>query len=428
MPAAGVPDALERLTARRYLRALAALGGGWAGYILFPFVLAKSLAAPGWLVTVSVVMETSGMLLALYWGQLMDRGGRRRWLLRGGVGGRLVLVLAVLVHSAYGFLALLGVVYFFAAMFYPAQNGILQANIGSARRGRVFGQGALVQNLTAAAFSLLLGRMLDADPGRFRLVYPLVGAVGFLYPLILARLPRPAHDATEDPLGIFIVPRLPLGRVAWRRLGPALVTPFREAAATFAADHQFRWYEANFMIYGMAYMMLAPVLPLFFTQELNLSYQEISSARVLIASLGVALFSPLMGRLMDRIHPVRLSTISFAVVALYPAALLVGSHLFVDHPALTAYFAFGFYSLGMAGINVTWNVGSISFAPNGKGGHYQGIHVAMVGIRGALGPVVGFLLLRWAGYREVFVTAAVVFLLAALSSRLLGRQLGRAAE
>ncbi len=403
---------------------MVAQGVWWSGYLLFPFVLAKTLAAPDWLVTVSVVMETSGMLLALYWGQLMDKGGRRRWLLRGGVGGRLVLVLALFVHSATGFLALLGVVYFFAAMFYPAQNGILQANIGPQRRGRVFGKGALVQHLTAAATSLFLGYLLDGNPERFRQIYPCVGAVGFLYPLVLARLPRPQHDTTNDPLGVFTVPRLPLGPVAWRRLGRALVTPFKEARATFATDHDFRWYEANFMIYGLAYMMLIPVLPLFFTHELNLSYQEISSARVLIASLGVALFGPLMGQLMDRFHPVRLCTISFAVVALYPASLAVGAKLLAGHPALTAYIAFGFYSLGMAGINVTWNVGSITFAPTGQGGYYQGIHVAMVGIRGTVGPVVGFLLLRWAGYRVVFIAAAAVFLLAALSSGVLGRKLG----
>ncbi|NCQ35547.1 hypothetical protein GW813_10870, partial [bacterium] len=171
---AAPPDALERLTVRRYLLAMVAQGVWWSGYLLFPFVLAKSLAAPDWVVTLSAVMETSGMLLALYWGQLMDRGGRRRWLLRGGLGGRLVLVSALEVSSAYGFLALLAVVYFFAAMFYPAQNGILQANIGPTRRGSVFGRGALVQHLTAAATSLLLGRLLDGDPERFRLVYPVV--------------------------------------------------------------------------------------------------------------------------------------------------------------------------------------------------------------------------------------------------------------
>ncbi len=403
-----------------------AQGVWWSGYLLFPFVLAKSLAAPGWLVTVSVVMETTFMLLAVFWGQLMDRGGRRRWLVWGGVGGRLSLLLAVFTATAGQFLVLIGLAYFFAALVYPAQNGILQANIPAARRGRVFGLGAMVQHFTAAATSLLVGYLLDLDPGLYRLVFPAIGAVGFLYLLILARLPRPEGDTAHDPAGIFVVPRLPLGRPRWRRLGPALVTPYREAVATFRADRAFFWFESNFMIYGIAYMMLIPVMPLFFTQELNLSYREISSARVLIASVGVASLGPLMGRLMDRIHPVRLCTISFGIITLYPAALAVGAALMPDRPALVAYVAFAFYSLGMAGITVTWNVGSISFAPPGQGGYYQGIHVAMVGIRGMLGPVLGFALTTWAGYREVFVVAAAVFIAASLSSAALGRTIAPA--
>ena len=131
-----------------------------------------------------------------------------------------------------------------------------------------------------------------------------------------------------------------------------------------------------------------------------------------------------MGRLMDRIHPVRLCTLSFGVIALYPMALAAGAVLAPGHPVGTVYLAFGFYSLGMAGINVTWNVGSISFAPEGQGGYYQGIHVAMVGIRGLLGPLLGFALVNLLGYREVFVVSAVVFLAASASSASLGRRLG----
>jgi MFS family permease len=208
----------------------------------------------------------------------------------------------------------------------------------------------------------------------------------------------------------------------------AAASPFREAAATFREDRDFYWFEINFMIYGIAYMMLMPVVPLYFTEELDLSYQQISHARVLIASLGVALLGPLMGRLMDRHHPVRLSSASYAALALYPLTLAAGTLLPSVSPATVAYAAFGVYALAMAGINVTWNVGSISFAPPGRGGYYQGVHVAMVGGRGLIGPLIGFAVLRLLGYREVFAVAAAIFLGAAFSSALLGRRLDRRAR
>lgn len=418
------PEHLERLTIRRYLFGMSAQGVWYTGMILFPFVLAKSLTAPAWQVTLSVVMETTGMMLALYWGQLMVHGGRRRGLFWSGLLGRVVVVATFWVSTSGQFLWMLGAVYFFTALVYPAQNGILQQNIHPSRQGQVFGWGALVQHLTAAVCSLAVGAVLNRDPDNFRYVYPVIGLVGFVFPLVLAGLPRPDGDQTVDPPRYFTVPRLPLGSVKWRRLPGALVQPFREAVATFSADRDFAWFEGNFMIYGIAYMMLIPVVPLFFANELNLSYQEISSSRVLIGSIGVALLGPASGRLMDRIHPVRMSTISFGTISLYPATLAVGALIGAADPALAAYVAFGVYSVGMAGVNVTWNVGSLAFAPKGQGGYYQGIHVTMVGIRGVLGPAIGFVVLKTLGYREVFALAFLIFLLAAASSALLSRRCG----
>ncbi|MFO7609663.1 MAG: MFS transporter [Candidatus Krumholzibacteriia bacterium] len=399
---------LERLTIRRYIQAMVFQGIWTAGQFLFPFVLAKSLAAPGWLVTVAVIMETTGMMLALYWGQLMDTGGRGRWLVWGGLGGRVVLVAALLVQTAGQFVVLLGIVYFFSAMVYPAQNSILQANLRPERHGQVFGLGSRVQLLTAAVTSLAVGAVLERDPDLFRWVYPTLGVLGFGYPLLLASLPGPVARVANEP-GVFAVPRLPAGPIRWGRVLRTLASPFVETARTFRAAPDFRRYEDAFMIYGVAFMMLAPVVPLFFAHELNLSYQQITTARVLIASLGVGLLGPLAGRLMDRIKPARLCAISFGLMALFPVTLALGKYLLPGEPVGAAYLAFAVYSVGMAGINVAWNVGSISFAPPGLGGRYQAIHVALVGARGLLGPLIGFVILEFLGYREVFAGAALLF-------------------
>ena len=214
------PLPLEALTLRRYLIGMVFQGIWYSGYLLFPFVLAKSLGASGGLVTVAVTMDTAGMLLALYWGHLMARGGRRRWLFWGGVGGRLVLLSSVFVVSAGQFVGLLSLVYFFSALVYPAQNGIFQANFHPSRQGRFFGHGALVQHVTAASVSLVIGRILDQDPGFFRQVYPLIGTCGFVYLLILSRLPRPADDrspeAAVDRISIFSLPIVSSRRSARR--------------------------------------------------------------------------------------------------------------------------------------------------------------------------------------------------------------------
>ena len=412
------PD-LERATTRRYYLGTVFQGIWTTGQYLFPFVLAKSLGAPSWLVTLSVMMETSGMVLGLYWGQLMATGRRRRVLFWGGLAGRGVTVTALLVTTPGQFVAMLAVVYLFISIVYPAQNSILQENIRPARRGEVFGRGAFIQHGVAAACSVAVGFFLDRDPMSFRWIFPILGVVGFGYPLVLSFLPRATMPAGTPGAGPSAPPPVA------RSLAAALWQPFLDARDTFRRDRAYLWYQLNFTLYGIAFIMLVPVVPLYFTRELQLDYADIANARVLIGSLGIALLGPVAGRLMDRLHPVRLCALSFGWVTLFPLTMALGPTVLGLTPAQTAYAAFVIYSVGMAGVNVTWNVGSITFAPPGRGGHYQGIHVAMVGIRGVLAPVLGFLLLTFLGYREVFLAAAGLFLSASVSSTLLARRLQR---
>ncbi len=408
---------VERTTARRYWLGMFFQGIWFTGQILFPFVLAKSLAAPAWLVTLSVLMESTGMVAGLYWGGVMQSGGRRRALFWGGLAGRVVVVAALWITTPGAFVAMLAVVYLLGALVYPAQNSILQENIPAARRGAVFGRGAMVQHGTAVVCSFLVGLLLDGDPMAYRYIYPVLGLLGFGYPLVLATLPRPPIAAVAAPVVGPVAPPV------WRSLATAVSQPFFDARDTFRRDRAYLWYQTNFTIYGVAFIMLVPVVPLYFASELHLPYQDIAQSRVLIGSLGVGLLGPLAGKLMDRLHPARLCAMSFGWVTMFPLMLAAGPSLDLT-PTQTAYAAFVIYSIGMAGVNVTWNVGSMAFAPPGQGGHYQGIHVAMVGVRGVLAPILGYLLLTFLGYREVFLVAAGLFLTAAVSSALLARRVG----
>jgi hypothetical protein len=167
------------------------------------------------------------------------------------------------------------------------------------------------------------------------------------------------------------------------------------------------------------------LLPILFRDRFNLAYEQISTARILIAQLGVAMLGPLMGRIMDGYHPARLCRLAFGLMALFPVGLILAGRLQIAQPVKLIYLAFVLYSLGMAGVNIVWNVGSIVFAPPGQASHYQGIHVAMVGVRGLLGPAIGYGLYRFVGLDSVMVLATLLFLVASSSSGLLWRWLVR---
>jgi len=73
----GVDELLpsESYTLPRFLLGMVFQGVWWAGYLLVPFVLAKSLNASGGLITLAVTMDFGGMLLAVYWGYWLTRAG-----------------------------------------------------------------------------------------------------------------------------------------------------------------------------------------------------------------------------------------------------------------------------------------------------------------------------------------------------------------
>ena len=433
---AEAPSARERFTLPRFLFGMIFQGIWWAGYLLVPFVLAKSLAAPATLITLAVAMDTGGMFLALHWGHLLARGLGRQVTFWGGVAGRLIFLLSFLTTSAASFLILLAVVYFFAALVYPAQNGILQANFRPRLQGRIWGLGTSIQNFVAVATSLVMGMVLDRDPDLYRAVYAVIGCCGFVYLLVLSRLFLPATvvpGGTEQPAMPDCgtgEPRLPPPLPAWEllragRLLRGLVRPFSEALTIFRRDRGYLWYEINFTVYGMAFLMIYAMLPGLLASHLGLSYEQISTGRIVIAQAGVALLAPLMGRFSDRHHPARLCQLAFGIMALFPVGLILAHDLQTSRPDLLVYAVFAVYAVGMSGVNIGWNVGSISFAPPGQGSRYQGIHVALVGVRGLLGPGLGLVIYRLYGMTQVFVVAFGFLVVASFSAGALSGWLKR---
>jgi hypothetical protein len=103
-------------------------------------------------------------------------------------------------------------------------------------------------------------------------------------------------------------------------MGRSLRSPFAGSLIILERDRTFRRYETAFMCYGMAFMMLQPVIPVFLVEVLHVDYSQASNARGLIFYSMMVLFSPVFGRMLDRSDPVKLSAFAFLLLALFPSA------------------------------------------------------------------------------------------------------------
>lgn len=398
----GATSRVGRYTQRAWLRVSALEGVVLGVLILNEYVAKKTLGASDAVLTTLVVAPTAALLFSAWWSGFLGRREKSSTFLVYGVLGRLSLVLVAGTASAGAFTAVIAVATFLFGAIIPAHNALLQRNFTVAERGRVVGVAVAVQSLATIAASVAAGRIYDAWPSGYRAMYVVAGACGFAACRMLSRV-RFRHVAGRER-------ELPLfGATLVRDLAPALRRPFAGTVRLLREDAGFRRYETAYMAYGMAWMMLLPTVPVFLVERLDAAYAQVSMARGLIYFSVLAAASPLFGRLLDRVGPLRVSRLSFAVLALYPLLLVSAGSLG------PVYAAFALFGVGMAGVQLGWTIGPIYFARERDSAGYMGAHVALVGLRSVVGAPLGMVLYRATGSPEAtFAAAALLFLLATL--------------
>jgi MFS family permease len=222
--------------------------------------------------------------------------------------------------------------------------------------------------------------------------------------------------------GIWVLARAPL-RGAYRYLHAepqprtwhsVFVKPVIGFLELLRSDRDFARFENFFFMYGVAFMILAPVVPSYMVDVAGMRFEETQLAEGVLFQLGGLLLPSLWGKLMDRTGPYKLCGIVFAILSLYPLLLLATpAWQALGIPLVMAvYIAKAVFGAGMAGLNVAWNLAPISFAGKADSGMYTGAHVTLTGIRAMLAPFIGALVLKHFGYNWVFVLGACVFLIA----------------
>jgi MFS family permease len=402
----------ERYTLRRYLPAVVAEGivfallGG-----LGDIVLAKGLkASPGY-VTALAMMFPASLLFAVVAGGLMKGRAKGPYLLAAGLLGRGPLLLMPLVESPLAFVALMFCAASATSVIVPAQTTIVQANYAPERRARLFALAQAAATLAGIAAALLCGLWLDKDERAYRVIFPVAGVLGVAAPVLYGRIKL---------------------RRARRRFGtrgaaaPGLGGAVGEAIASVTdglrllrEEPRFRRFETGFFLYGAAFMCLQPIIPVYLVSTLHADYAEASIAKSGVFGLASTLMLAPFGRLVDRIGPARGGVRFFGILALFPLALAAASTMPQAYPA------FAIYGTAMAGVNILWSLGSIHFARGRESGPFQGVHVALVGVRGLLAPLLGYAALALGRPRLGMALASGLLLCAVLVMARLARDEAR---
>jgi len=409
---------------------LTALGG---------YVMQKGLKATDWEMTILTIVSGLPYLLTPFWSQFMRKHGTRGTLsFTPFIEAGAILLLAC-VWMPWQFIALIGVNMIASTAMLPIQNFVMQQNYAVSLRGRIFGQLSSFFILVSMSAALLTAVVLDMKPvalniplpkflfpggplrasiETFRFVFPLA-AVAWLVGRMMFRSLRARGE------GVVLAPaRKHAQQVGYLK---SLITSFGEVVKVFRNDRNFFLYEMGFMLYGTAIIMIGPVVPIVANQKMNATYLEYALATMLVSSLVQLPLGPVWGVIMDRLKGPRTSLIIYLILIVSMVILWGAAE---QNSKWLLGLGFVVQGVGMAGINITWNLGSVEFSKRGEVDRYTSSHVFLVGLRFTYAPLLGIGIMSLLGGVQrgapwVFLSGTVTLSLACILMIYLRRSMVR---
>jgi MFS family permease len=376
------------------------MAGAVFSILTFGEVIArKSLGASALAVTLLTMTMPVSSLTSVWWGRLLVGRDQRKFLLLYGIIAYIAISSGLFLNSVAHILAMYIVFFLFNALMTTAENRILQQYIPSSGIGRLFGFASGIRTGIAAVVSVFAGFYMEKVEYGFRHLYVLIAFIGILGLLQMTSFKMKRIKGSES---------IPINRrLLWE--------PVRKIIKLLKMRPDFLRFEAAFMVYGVAFMMTLPVIPLFLVDDLKFDYGTIGIVRIMIPQLVMILAIPIIGRFFDRSTPHRVAVVFFFLLAFFPALLILSMQFEGTPQTVIVCIAFGLFGIAMSGVTLLWSLSSLRFARDEDVGVYHSVHVTATGIRGSFAPLLGYFIMTLMGKTTALLTASIIWLIASLA-------------
>lgn len=393
-------------TTHRYV-SYAAMGGAVGSFLGFGEVIArKSLHSSGLAITMLTMLAPIASLSTLWWARLLVGRSQRKLILFVGSAGVLALASGFFLASIEHLLLIYLIFFSFVNGLYgQAENRVLQQHISPNATGKTFGMGQSMAQAVGALVSAGAGFYMDKVPSGYQHLFLASAIIAMMSMAMLASIRTTTGTYEERE----------------RMNSKFLLSPLANMYKLLKKRPDFLRFEISFMLYGTAFMMVLPVVPLFLVDDLKFSYSQIGMARGMVTQLVMIAGVPFFGRIFDRTTPHRMAVWIFASLAVYPLALLAALPLEGVWRSAAVYFAYAWFGFSMSGLTVIWSLSSMRFSAGEDSGIFQSVHVAATSLRACYAPLLGFAVMHYFGKVTTLFAASGVWLLASASVYIMRR-------
>ncbi len=341
-------------------------------YTLIPFILRKDLGATMFQVSLFVMLRPVLSVFSFYWSAYLKEG--RGKLIANLVSASVLAYLPFLFFpwaGNYWFLLFASALYqLFSRAAVPSLIEVLKRNMPKSKREHAFSLFFILSFVESGVLGLLFGSLLDAHVVNWQTLFFFAALMGLSSMLLFSRQKVPVLPSEPEPSGT------------------SLLQPWKESFQLIRNRADFASFQGAFMIGGSALMLMAPALASYYVDTLQLTYSNITTARFIFMAIGVAGSSLLWKKGLSRIPLLKLTIWVLFGFGLFPIALL-----FAQIDAWFLYLAFFIYGIAQAGSHLIWNLSGTFFAADqDNSSPYTRVNILMLGLRGAVMPLLGGLL------------------------------------
>jgi len=342
-------------------------------YALLPFILRKDLHAALWHISLLTMLRPILPLFSMYWSIHLPYKKLRTNLMGAWILARAPFLLIPWIPSITYVILCCAFYELFHKSSIPALTEFLKVHLPSKTRERAFTFSFVLSFVESIILGFILAFLLDKEHS-WKILCAITACFSLTSLLWQRKLPLPPVDPSKVATSTF----------SW-------LAPWKEALDLFRNHPDFARFQKGFMIGGFGLMLLAPSLPIFCADELQLSYAPFTMGRSICMGLGVVLSSYFWQKTLSPLSIDHLTRTILLGFALFPLTLLLGSlHL------AWFYIAFVIYGIAQAGSHLLWNLSSTFFA-KGDSTPFSRTNILMVGIRGLIAPALGALLCAYFG-------------------------------
>ncbi|MFN0065961.1 MAG: MFS transporter [Chlamydiales bacterium] len=360
----------------------------WAMMSALAMILYKEFHVSPLQLTFLVALKPASALFSVYWSSYLhsDRKNLVWSLTLANVLRFVPFLFFVWARSSWYIIFSFGLYMVLSRGSVPAWMELFKKHIPNSRRSKVFALGNGAEYLGTTVLPLLLGFILDRNHDAWRFLFPITAIIGITSTLFLLKIPA---LLSKD-----------------LKIVSPILHPWKRSFSLLFKNRAFAWYQLGFMLGGAGLMIIQPILPIFFIDNLQLSYTEIMLALTVCKGIGFTLTSPLWASFFNRRNIFLFSAVVAGIAALFQPLLLCAQSWV---PLL--YIAYISYGIMQAGSEMSWHMSAVSFSQKEESVAYSEVNILAVGLRGMIIPFLGSVLFAFTNTTSVLCAGSLLCLL-----------------